>query len=366
MKIGIIFPGQGSQYLGMGKSFYDRERLVQELFEQASKCLDLNFVRLCFASSDKEMKETINAQTSIFLASAAIYTVLNKKYGIVPDLVAGHSSGEYSAVYAAGGMNFADVLYLLKKRASFMQEATKGNVGGMLAVIGLSLQELKIICNKYDRPESNDYVAEIVNYNSPKQFVVSGTLPELDQIKDEVKLLKGKAIELSVAGAFHSRLMKQVEKDFSAYLVKVDFKDLQVSLINNVESKIVKTSEEIKSSLVGQTSLPVLWWPSMEQFKEMDLIIEIGPGTKFSKILKREWPEKQIFSINELQDLHALLEKLGIPIQEEEIVEEEGEDLVEQELEAQAAQEEESELGPEVNTNKKTKVKPEKELESNL
>lgn len=319
MRIGIIFPGQGSQYVGMGKTFYDKDREVQELFEIASGCLDQNFVKLCFASSEKDLKETVNAQTSIFLVSAAIYKILNQKYGIVPEIVAGHSSGEYSAVFAAGGMNFADTLYLLKKRASFMQEATRGNVGGMLAVIGCPIEELKRICAKHDQPEKNDFVAEIVNYNAPNQFVVSGTLPELDLVKDEVKLLGAKAIDLNVAGAFHSRLMKDAENNFSSYLVKVDFKDLTIPLVSNVDAKIIKLAQDIKNALVNQISKPVLWWQSMQYFKEMDIILELGPGGKLAKILKREWPEKEIYSIAELEDLNRLLYRLDIPIKEDEV-----------------------------------------------
>ena len=316
MKLGMIFPGQGSQFVGMAKTFYDEERLVQEYFEQASSCLDQNFVKLCFASSEKELMETVNTQTSIFLVSAAIYSLLNKKYNITPDIVAGHSLGEYSAVFAAGGINFPDGLYLLKKRALFMEEETRLQDGGMLAVLNFPEEQLQPILQRYDQPGSDKAVAEIVNYNSPRQLVVSGTMPELLAIKEEVGRHRGKALMLKVSGAFHSRLMKEAEKRFTAYLAKVDFHDLTMPLINNADAELISHADMVRQSLVKGISSPVRWWPSMRYFSDCDVIVEIAPGEKLTKMLKREFPEKQFVSINEQKDidvLAALLEQYQTP-----------------------------------------------------
>lgn len=307
LKIGMIFPGQGSQFVGMCKEFYDTERIVQEIFDDASGALKTNFIKLCFASSDKALKETIVTQTAIFIVSAGIYSLLREKYGIVPDLVAGHSLGEYSAVYAAGGMNFFDTLYLLNKRGEFMKAAIENQNGSMLAVMNLSHEKLLEICSQYDDPSSNDQVAELAVFNSPSQTVVSGTLPELESIKKDVEMMRGKAIFIPVPGAFHSRLMRQAEMNFAHYLLKVDFAPLEIPLVNNIMAQEVRSSESVKLSIVKQTSSHIYWWNSMEHFKNLDLIIEVGPNDKFSKMLKREWPDKEIVSVNNQSDIEQLV-----------------------------------------------------------
>jgi malonyl CoA-acyl carrier protein transacylase len=228
----------------------------------------------------------------------------------VPDLGAGHRLGEYTAVFAAGGINFSDTLYLLNKRGQFMEESIKNQNGGLLAIMQIAFEKLEVLCDQYNHIDGIDSVAEIAIFNSPTQVVVSGTMPELTKIQEDVNALRGKAIMIPVAGAFHSRMLKTAEKLFSAYLLKADFKNLQIPLVNNVMAQKISTSEEIKLSIIKQTSSHIYWWNSMQHFKDMDLIIEVGPNDKLKKLLQREWPEKPIISVNTQNDILLVLETI--------------------------------------------------------
>lgn len=188
-----------------------------------------------------------------------------------------------------------------------MEEATRTTQGGMLAVLNCSEAKLRPIIEKYNVPGSNEAVAEIVNYNSPRQLVVSGTLSLLANIADEVTAIKGRAILLKVSGAFHSRLMLPAQQKFTNYMEKADFHNLALPLVSNSRAKIITQAKEIRDVLVEQLSAPVLWWQSMQYFRECNIIIEIGPGNKLSNLLSKEWKDKTILSINDQRDINHLI-----------------------------------------------------------
>jgi len=319
MEIGVLFPGQGSQYVGMGRLFYDTERVVREYFEQASSCLGVDAPSLCFASSERDLIATGHAQTAIFIVSCSLYEIFKNYLSVTPSIVAGHSSGEYAALYAAGSLSFVDGLSLISKRALFMEEATRTLPGGMIAIIGLSCAQVAELCEQYDKADGIEQVVQIANYNSPEQTVVAGTHAELDLICDAVREAGGRALPLPVAGAFHSRLMRGAEEMFMCYIANAQITSPIIPVVANENGKQMTTVDHVTQELIGQVSRPVCWWQSMSAFESCDLIIQMGPGTIFAKMLQRQWPHKKILTLNTPADLHVIEDEFGQVLSEQEL-----------------------------------------------
>lgn len=307
MRVGILFPGQGTQHVGMGKKWYEADRKVQEYFEHANSCLGVNVAKLCFASHANELKKTINAQISIFVVSCALYEALKNNIGIEPSLFAGHSSGEYAAVHAAKGMSFADALYLVNRRAHLMEAATQSHPGIMLAVLGLEPKAVHALCASAHDGRSIKRIAQVACYNGPEQTIVSCSPPQLRILSRGIKAAGGRFMRLPVSGGFHSQLMNDAQKDLNRALSKVTIHDLAVPVVANVTALPIQKASEIQDELQAQLCSPVRWWDSMKQFAFCDVIIQVGPGTTFAKLLRRHWPEKRVFSFNEQADLDPIL-----------------------------------------------------------
>lgn len=301
MKIGMLFPGYGSQFVGMGKDLYDNSRLVQEYFEEAFNCLNINFVKLCFASSDVELAKLENSYVSIFLTSVATAALL-KQENIVPTLVAGYGIGEISAVCMAGGLSFPDGLYFLNKYAQFYQEYLQHASVAIIKVEGLSTASINKICKEV----ALEHPVTIASYETEDQCMVSGALSAIDYVK-EIFTAQGATVRsLSVEYGLHSHLMNPVIDQLVKYLEKIDFNDVTIPLISSVDGSVVIKKELVKRRVIKQLKSPIVWNKILQQCSELDLIIEVGPGTLLSKMVIKKYPEKLVFSINKLSDIEEL------------------------------------------------------------
>jgi len=305
-KIGMLFPGYGSQYVGMGKELYDTSRIVQEYFEEASNCLNENFVKLCFASSDAELGKMSNAYSALFLVSVSTAMLLQEK-GIKPDVIAGYNLGEYSALCTAGGLSFPDGLYLLNKFACFYQEGLdQMHDIAILQVIGVLWSILKDECAAISL---NVAPIIIAFYHSPTDYTVVGSKEAIEALKVLLAGRKGAKInELSLAVGLHSSLMDPIVEQFVIYLTKVDFHDLNVPLINSVYAKQVQAGEEIKEGIIKQINHSIIWDQVLAKFADCDLLIEVGPGTQLSFLAKEQYPDKKIVSVQKQVDINELLQ----------------------------------------------------------
>lgn len=313
MKVALLFPGYGSQFVGMGKELYDEYRIVQEYFEEAANCLNVNFVKLCFATSDNELSKMSNAYTSTFLVSCSIAALL-KEQGLQPSIVAGYNLGEFAAIHTAGGISFPDGLYFLNKFASFYQEALETMDVAAIRVQGLSSQELAALCESISKNQSR---VDIGLYTTEFDHVVTGIREGVAAV---VEQLRGKSSvscqEVSVEIGLHSELMEPVVKQMSLYAGKVDFKNSVFPIVSAVDARALENGEDIKERAVTLAQSAVQWPLILNVLSEYDACIEVGPGSKLSDMVKEKYPDKLVMSINkkaDLDDLKKILEQSQEP-----------------------------------------------------
>jgi len=280
----FLFPGQGSQSVGMGKDFFSLSSLARELFLSADETLGFKISELCFEGPEEKLKLTENTQPSLLTVSFVAYALLGKE----PQLAAGHSLGEYSALVAAGSLRFEDALLLVYKRGKYMQEAVPVGEGAMAAVLGQSYQDVKQALQRVEKG-----VVEIANWNSQEQVVIAG---DREAVNEALALIKPpRSILLPVSAPFHCRLMRSAEEKLSYDLDHVEFKDLKFPVITNVDAKIIHKGEEAREALKRQVTRPVLWYSSMELLRQekIEFFLELGPGRVLSGLARRicrEWP----------------------------------------------------------------------------
>lgn len=307
MKIALLFPGYGSQFVGMGKELYDEYRIVQEYFEEASHVLNNNFVKLCFASSDAELSRMINAYTSLFLVGAATYAVL-KEHGIEPDVVAGYNNGETTALFAAGCFSLPDGLYLLNKFCSFYQEAVEGMDVDSLAVTGVPTVQLEKVCKQVSNEQGEAF---IVLYNSPTEHIVVGHRDQLAQVQEIVDGL-GSTEYVGVEIGLHSSLMNGVVDLFKSYLEKVDFKDLKIPLISCIDGNIITMGSDVKERFIRHINSSLEWLRVMRMLADYDCILVAAPGDDLCEMVQKQYPEKVVMSIAKKADIDTLKEMILI------------------------------------------------------
>lgn len=300
-KVAFVFPGQGSQYVGMGQDFYNKGAIDSQLYDYAEKSFDFSLKEISFYGPLKELTQTKVTQPAIFVHSVATFEEL-KSRGYKPDMVAGHSLGEYSALVAAEVISFEDGIKLVKARSEAMQETSEKNPGTMAAIIGLDSNNIENVLKNL----VNLGICVIANYNSPLQIVISGEINAVQSSMLELKKAGAKlAIELTVGGAFHSPLMEKAKEKLKETLDAVNFKPPKYPVYSNVSGTPTSDPEEIKDRLYKQITSPVLWTQTIENMIKdgADYFLEVGPGKVLQGLIKKINPKVTVKGISNFEEL---------------------------------------------------------------
>ena len=303
----LVFPGQGSQTIGMGKEFFENYDLVRDLFNQADDALGINLSKIILEGPKDELDLTINTQPAIFLISYSIYQVMKKEFNIDLDnakYFAGHSLGEYSALCAANYLSFSDTIKLLKTRGEAMQNAVPKGEGGMLAVLGSKVEIIEDVLNE----NKNDFIAQIANDNSEGQIVLSGKNTDIEKLIKVLKLKNIKNIKLPVSAPFHCQLMNSATAIMRNEIQKLNFQESKNKLISNVTAKEILNKEELQMLLIDQIENRVRWRESVVHMinSGVNHFIEIGPGKVLSGLIKRIDKNVKTNTINNESDITDL------------------------------------------------------------
>ena len=303
------FPGQGSQFVGMGQDLVGAFPEAADIFRAADDILGFPLSRLCFEGPEADLTDTINAQPAIFVHSAAVLAVLHHRgNGMLPAFVAGHSLGEYSALYAAGALEFADALRLVRERGRLMKLAGERQPGGMAAVLGLDLDTVRDICERAQAETSSP--VQVANDNCPGQVVISGALPGLERAMTLAQSAGArKVVRLAVSIAAHSPLMQVVQDEFAAAVRATPMRAPQVPVVMNATARPTTDVTEIRERLVAQLTSPVRWTDSVRFMRDqgVDTLMEIGPGDVLTKLARRIDRGLQRITLGTAESLRAYL-----------------------------------------------------------
>ena len=305
-KYALIFPGQGAQKTGMGKDFYDNSEAARKVFETANRVLGYDIADLCFNGSDEDLMKTINSQPCILTVSLAALEALRENVDVEVAMTAGHSLGEYAAMYAAGVVNLETVLKLIQKRANLMNEAAEKTSGSMAAVLGLDNETVIKLTNEMN----NVYVA---NFNSPGQVVITGDKEEITANLDKFKEAGAKRVlPLAVSGAFHSPLMQSASDSFVDFVSDFDFNNTDIPVYTNVDATATVNGEEFRNKLPKQICSSVQWTQTIENIQQEGItdFIEIGPGKVLAGLNKKINAELNTLNIFDYESLMAVVSEI--------------------------------------------------------
>ena len=306
-KTAFLFPGQGSQSVGMGQEFYQEYDVVREVFDMAEETAKMNISKLCFKGPMEELTQTVNLQPAVTTVNLACLAVLQKE-GIDFDICAGHSLGEYSAIHAAGAISAEDTIRLVHKRGELMHRESTKHKGAMHAIVGLPIAEVDDLVAEI-QPQG---IVSVANHNSALQIVITGSPEPVEKVSALATEKGAKAIPLKVSGAWHSELIKGAEQEFKEVLAQIDFISPENSIIFNVSADISTETDEIKDLMGRQLCNPVKWYDSMEKMKtaEVDTFVEVGPGRVLAgllkKILSSDYPAK-VYNISNMKQLEKFM-----------------------------------------------------------
>lgn len=299
--LACVFPGQGSQFVGMGKDFYSADAEVRALYQTANEALGYDLQKICFEGPEDELRLTQHTQPAILVHSIAAWTLLRKR-GIYPTLLAGHSLGEYAALVAAGALTFTDAVRLVHRRGTFMQEAVPAGQGSMAAMLGMSRQAVEALCQEF----AGEGVLQPANYNAPGQIVIAGHTAAVQAAVQAVKTRRlGRSIPLKVSAPFHCALLRPAADRLADALRQVTIQPFHFPVISNVTATPHPSPEAAKARLIEQVCAPVRWEDSMCYAVEQGCaaLLEIGPGTVLSAMMRRIAPQVDVYDLAARLDL---------------------------------------------------------------
>jgi [acyl-carrier-protein] S-malonyltransferase len=308
-KIACIFPGQGSQAVGMGKDLFDNFAVSREVFEEADAALGFSLSAMCFAGTAEDLALTANTQPAILTVSVAAFRAMEAEGFPLPDFVAGHSLGEYSALVAAGALSFADAVRTVRKRGTYMQEAVPVGVGAMAAILGLPLETVEIACAEAAEGE----ICSPANINSPAQIVIAGNSEAVDRAIELLKERGAKrAIKLNVSAPFHCDLMFPAQERLAADLAGIEFSDLRFPIVENVTADVNTKGERVRTALTEQVSSPVRWAQSVETLlaEEVGTFIEVGAGKVLAGLVRQINRDVRGLNVENTESLKSSLASL--------------------------------------------------------